>query len=96
MLDFSCEAAAPQLAELAVAIGAAAPSDPVATQARHFVDRVRALAREIGIPEKLDALQAADIPEIARRAMAEAQGFYPVPRFMVQSECEELLGKLLP
>ena len=44
----------------------------------------------------LDTLRAADIPVIARRAMDEAQGFYPVPRFMVQSECEALLAKLLP
>ena len=96
VLDFSREAAAAQLAELAVAIGAGTPAEPVAARAQHFIDRVRALARETGIPETLDALRAADIPVIARRAMDEAQGFYPVPRFMVQSECEALLAKLLP
>ena len=47
-------------------------------------------------PRRSTALRAADIPVIARRAMDEAQGFYPVPRFMVQSECEALLAKLLP
>ena len=96
VLDFSRDAAATQLAELAVVIGAATPAEPVAVRAQRFIDRVRALAREIGIPETLDTLRAADIPVIARRAMDEAQGFYPVPRFMVQSECEALLAKLLP
>jgi len=96
VLDFSREAAADRLAELAAAIGAGNPAEPASARAQHFIDRVRALARAIGIPEKLDALRAADIPEIARRALTEAQGFYPVPRFMVQAECEALLTKLLP
>ena len=50
----------------------------------------------VGAPEKLDTLRAADVPLIARRALDEAQGFYPVPRFMNQSECEAVLRKLLP
>ena len=33
--------------------------------------------------------------ELARRAMAEAQGFYPVPRFMGQAQCEAILHKML-
>jgi alcohol dehydrogenase class IV len=96
VLDFSRDAAAERLAELAAAIGAADPAQPVQARAQHFIDRVVALARTVGIPEKLAALRAEDIPEIARRALAEAQGFYPVPRFMVQSDCEALLTKLLP
>ena len=31
-----------------------------------------------------------------RRALVEAQGFYPVPRFMGRADCEALLRRLLP
>ena len=96
ILDFYAEAAAPQLAELARAIGAA---DAAATQTQAvsaFIARVRELARGVGIPETVSTLKVSDIPEIARRAMAEAQGFYPVPRFMSQPQCEAILHKLLP
>jgi alcohol dehydrogenase class IV len=96
ILDFSEQAAQARLAELARVIGCGAPGDSEAALARRFIESVRELARRIGIPERLEALRAADIPELARRALAEAQGFYPVPRFMGQAQCELILGKLLP
>ena len=96
ILDFYAEAAAPQLAELARASGAAEAGTPASRAAPAFIVRVRELAREVGIPERLSSLRETDIPELARRAMAEAQGFYPVPRFMSQLQCEAILRKLLP
>jgi alcohol dehydrogenase len=94
ILDYSRDACVPQLAELARCIGESGADD--ASLADRFIARVRELSRRIGVPERLDALRAADIPELARRAMAEAQGFYPVPRFMGQAQCEAILHKLLP
>ncbi|MBK7728256.1 MAG: iron-containing alcohol dehydrogenase [Gammaproteobacteria bacterium] len=96
ILDFSRDAAAARLADLALAIGAGTRSESAAVLAERFIAKVRELALRIGIPEKLDTLRAADVPLIARRALDEAQGFYPVPRFMNQSECEAVLRKLLP
>jgi len=96
VLDFSRDAAAAKLAELACAIGAGEKHEEPTVLAQRFIDRVRQLAREVGIPERLEALRGADVPMLAERAMTEAQGFYPVPRFMRQSECEALLVKLLP
>ena len=96
ILDFSRDAAAARLADLAVAIGAGTRSEPELALADRFIARVRELERRIGIPEKLDALRAADVPLIARRAMDESQGFYPVPRFMNQLQCESILRQLLP
>jgi len=40
-------------------------------------------------------LQASDIPNLAKRALAEAHPQYPVPRLMKQAECEAILRKLL-
>jgi len=98
VLDFVQEApwARTRLAELALAIGAGQPSDPKASLAGRFIARVRELGREIGIPEKLDALKSADIPAIARAAMIEAHRDYPTPRHMSLADAEALLGRMLP
>jgi len=98
VLDFVKESAWAQarLAELAVAIGAGKPSEPKATLAGRFIEKVRELSRKVGIPEKLDALKAADIPAIAREAMIEAHRDYPVPRNMSLAEAERLLSRMLP
>jgi alcohol dehydrogenase len=98
VLDFVQEApwARSRLAQLALAIGAGQPSEPEALLARRFIERIRELSREIGIPEKLDALKSADIPAIAREAMIEAHRDYPVPRDMSLTDAQTLLSRMLP
>ena len=96
VLDYSRDAAAERLAELAVMIGAGTHAEPAQALAQRFIDRVRELSRHIGIPEKLDALRGGDVPLIADRALAEAQGFYPVPRYMDKADCEAVIRKMLP
>jgi len=98
VLDFLKDApyARDRLAELAVAIGAGAESESKADLAQRFVDRVRALNRAIGIPEKMPSLKAADLPEIARAAMVEAYRDYPpVPKVMRLEEAQALLQRML-
>jgi alcohol dehydrogenase len=98
VLDFLQEApwAQARLAELAVAIGAGQPSEQKAALAGRFIERVRELNRQVGIPQKLDALKAADVPVIAKEAMIEAYRDYPVPRNMSLAEAEALLRRMLP
>ena len=84
------------MAELALAIGEGSAGEPEAALAERFLGRVRALNRTVGIPEKLDALRAADVPEVARAAMIEAYRDYPVARNMAASEAEQLLRRMLP
>jgi alcohol dehydrogenase class IV len=97
VLDFNLDAplAQQRLAELAVAIGAGQDSEPQAVLAQRFVDRVRELNRTVGIPEKVAALKAADVDEIARAAMIEAYRDYPVPKNMRFDEAKALLQRLL-
>ena len=85
-----------RLAQLAIAIGAGTESEPRAALATRFVERVRELNRTVGIPEKLAALNAGDVTEIARAAMIEAHRDYPVPKNMSLAEAETLLKHLLP
>jgi alcohol dehydrogenase class IV len=97
VLDFLKDAplAEQRLAELAIAIGAGKDGEPQAALAQRFVERVRELNRTVGIPEKLAALKATDIPEVARAAMIEAHRDYPVPKNMALSEAEALLRRCL-
>ena len=96
VLDYSKDAplAEKRLAELAIAIGAGSASEPTATLAQRFVDRVRELNLAVGIPEKVAALRAEDIPAIARAACLEAAGDYPVPKNMNLRDAEALLRDL--
>ncbi len=94
VLDYSLEAATPQLAELAKVIGLSAAGE--AQRAQRFVDAVRELMVTVEIPATLDALQSSDIPAIAKRACAEAFLDYPVPRYMDQAQCEGVVAKMLP
>jgi len=98
VLDFIKDAplAEQRLAELAVAIGAGKEGEPRAALAQRFVERVRELNRTAGIPEKLAALKAEDIPAVARAAMIEAHRDYPVPKNMSLGDAETLLRRCLP
>ena len=97
VLDFIKDAplAEQRMAELAIAIGAGREGEPRAALAQRFVARVHELNRTVGIPEKLAALKASDIPEVARAAMIEAHRDYPVPKNMRLPEAEALLQRCL-
>jgi len=97
VLDFSKDApyAETRLAELCIAIGAGSVSEPRAVLAQRFIDRVRELNRSVGIPEKVAALRAEDIPAIARAARNEAARDYPVPKNMSRHDAEALLRSCL-
>jgi hypothetical protein len=64
--------------------------------ADRFLDGVDTLSRTVGIPRTLEALREADIPALAKAACQEADANYPVPRVMLQADCEALLRKVLP
>ena len=64
-------------------------------KAEKFIDAVRDLMARVDIPPKLDALVEADVAPIAKQALGEAHLNYPVPRYMSQTQCEELLRRML-
>ena len=51
------------------------------------------LNASIGIPPTIEQIADADIPEIARRALAEAHGTYPVPKYMSAAECATVVRR---
>ena len=52
--------------------------------------------RRLGIPRHLATLRAKDIPALARGACREANLNYPVPSYMSQQDCEEVIREALP
>jgi len=96
VLKFSAPVITKRLALLAVRARLGEEGEPDAVLAKKFLDGVDQLNRDLGIPTTLDALQEADVPELAKAACHEAHTGYPVPRYMTQKECENLIRQALP
>lgn len=92
VLDFYGSNAHKRLAELALDIGIA-PSNQ-AQQAQAFISQVKELITTLELPNKSKDINDADIPEMAKDALKEAHYLYPVPRYMDQDQCEELIKDL--
>ncbi|MBL8489990.1 MAG: iron-containing alcohol dehydrogenase, partial [Rhodocyclaceae bacterium] len=95
VLRFSAPAITDRLARLAVRAKVGKEGEPARALAEKFMDAVEQLNRDLDIPGHLEALREADIPALARAACSEAQG-YPVPRYMTQKQCEDIIRKVLP
>jgi alcohol dehydrogenase len=96
VLKFSAPAIAERLALLAVRARVGTEDEATDVLAQKFLDAVDALNKDLGIPTVLDALQEADIPALAKAACHEAHTGYPVPRYMTQDICEDIIRQALP
>lgn len=96
ILEYSQQAAASRLADLAVAIGVGEAKEGDQVLAQKFVDAVKALNEAIGIPSSLDRLKEQDVTSIANNALKEAHYLYPVPRYMDHTQCETIVRQMLP
>ena len=91
VLDFYMDGATPRMAELARACGLGQDGDDPRSLAANLVVAIRRLNARIGIPPTIEQIADADIPEIVRRALAEAHGTYPVPKYMSAAECTTIV-----
>ena len=96
VLKYSAPAITERLALLAIRAKVGKDGENRDLLAQKFLDAVDALNRDLGIPTVLDALKEADIPALAKAACHEAHTGYPVPRYMTQSVCEDLIRQALP
>lgn len=96
VLKFSSPAITERLALLAVSARVGNPDESAELLAQKFLDAVDQLNADLGIPTTLQALQEVDIPALAKAACHEAHTGYPVPRYMSQQECEDLIRQALP
>ena len=96
VLKFSAPDITERLALLAVRARVGTEDEATDVLAQKFLDAVDALNKDLGIPTVLDALQEADIPALAKAACHEAHTGYPVPRYMTQDICEDIIRQALP
>jgi alcohol dehydrogenase class IV len=96
VLKYSHPAIVDRLASLAVAAKVGTEGEDADVLAQKFLDAVDQLNHDLGIPLCLDALKESDIPALAKAACREAHTGYPVPRYMSQDVCEDLIRKVLP
>lgn len=96
VLKYSSPAITERLAMLAVRAKVGMEDESTEVLAQKFLDAVDQLNQDLGIPTCLDALQEADIPALAKAACWEAHTGYPVPRYMSQEVCEDLIRQALP
>lgn len=96
VLKYSRPAITERLALLAVAAKVGGDGEATDVLAQKFLDAVDQLNHDLGIPTFLEALQEADIPALAKAACWEAHTGYPVPRYMSQEQCEDLIRLALP
>jgi alcohol dehydrogenase class IV len=96
VLEFSAPRITGRLAALAVRAGLGKEHENERALAKKFIAAVVELNRELGIPTHLDALRAEDIPALAKAACHEAETGYPVPRYMTQRQCEDIIRRVLP
>ena len=95
VLRFLSPAITAKLAVLALRVGLGKESEPEADLAQKFLDSIDAMNARLGIPRHLAALRAKDIPALARAACREADLNYPVPSYMSQQDCEQVIRAVL-
>ncbi len=83
-----------KLHKLGMAAGVCSANDSYKTGAEKFIDAIKLLNKDMGIPDKLSGIRKEDIPLMAKHAEKEANPLYPVPKLMTQKELEKFYYKV--
>jgi alcohol dehydrogenase len=92
VLEFYGKSAVRRLADLARKAGAAAVDLSDSEAASVFIERIKEMNRKMDIPEFVSGVEEKDLPLLVRRALAEANPLYPVPRILDRREMTELFA----
>jgi alcohol dehydrogenase len=93
ILKFCRDEAQTELAELAVLIGAGAEGDSEGALADNFIQKVRDLRTEVGIPDQSELIKKEDFDDIAQLAIIEGDA-YPTPRLLDRDSILIVLNKI--
>lgn len=94
VLEFYGESAHKPLARLAEITGICTQGDD-AEKATAFIARIKEMNNLMQIPSNIDGIKPEDVPEMAKRAAAEGNPLYPVPRLMGADELEKIYGLIM-
>jgi alcohol dehydrogenase len=93
ILEFCREEAEQRLAELAVLIGVGSEGEDPAGLAHKFIQAVKDLRTEVGIPNQMDVIKREDFEAICQLAIKEGAA-YPVPRLLDRENVMLILNKI--
>ncbi len=93
VLEFCREEAQEQLAQLAVLVGAGEQGEDESLLSQKFIQAVRDLRTEVGIPDQVTEIRREDFADITRLAIAEG-ATYPVPRLLDPDSVNMILNKI--
>ena len=64
-------------------------------KARAFIGEIRAMNRRMDIPTGFSHIREADIPQMVKWALAEANPVYPVPVIYDEKRCEKVIRRII-
>ena len=88
VLDAYGSAIYPRAKKLAIAMHLAAEETSETAATHKLISWIRWANRTMGLPEKLEGVQAEDVPQLSAYADQEANPLYPVPVLMDRRELE--------
>jgi alcohol dehydrogenase class IV len=94
VLAYYGEAVHQRLAELADHIGISTPHQNNGQKAAVFIQYLRDLNKQMDIPVNIDKIQESDLPEMIKRALAEANPLYPVPKILFADDLRKIYLKV--
>ena len=74
-------------------IGVGTEGEDAGSLSHKFIQAVRNLRTEVGIPDSMDVIKEEDFPDICQLAIAEG-ATYPVPRLLDQKSVRLILGQI--
>lgn len=95
VLEYSRKKAQKKLARLAALTGLGNACDVDEARAQRFIDHIKQMNQNMGIPTGFKEIQEEDIPLIVKRTMAEAALACAPPRMMGPKECEAFIRQLM-
>jgi len=86
VLEYYGKSAHKPLAELADMVGLSEPGDNSEQKSLKFIHAIKMLNKSMGIPNKVNGIIESDVPLMVKRALAESNPLYPVPKIMNEED----------
>ena len=83
-----------KLHSLASYAGVCEKKDSYETGAKKFIDAIKKLNHDMGIPDKIEGIEKKDVLSLSKHAEKEANPLYPVPKLMTRKELEHFYYKI--
>ena len=94
VLAYSRKDAQKKLARLAVVANIGDKNDSEESLAEQFIESIREMNKNMGIPSGIKEIREEDLPLIVKRTMAEVSMADAPPTMMSPDECKKFVGKL--